>query len=160
MLIKRLILIVCLASVPNGVLNLSAMAQADLVYTGRFSNTALGGYDPVAYFKQNEPVKGASDISTLYKGAEFHFATEENLETFLAEPETYAPQYGGYCAYAVALGKTAKGNPKNWAIVDGKLYLNLNAAIQDKWDTDRSGYISSADREWPGLIQGARAHQP
>lgn len=124
------------------------------IYTGRFSNLAVGGYDPVAYFTLGEPVKGAAEFSTTYKGAEFRFSSQANLDAFLAAPDDYAPQFGGYCAYGVAKDAAVKGDPKNWSIVDGKLYLNLNKKIQKQWDEDRAGYISEADEKWPTVLGG------
>lgn len=131
-----------------------APAHADTapVYTSAFSNTAIQGHDPVAYFTDGKPVKGTKDFSTEHNGAEFRFASQENLDTFLADPASYAPQYGGYCAWAVSQGYTAKGNANNWAIVDGKLYLNFNDKIQKRWDGDREGFIASANTNWPELL--------
>jgi len=126
----------------------------DPVYTSRWSNVAVQGYDPVAYFTAGEPTKGSDKYSTEYMGAEFQFASQENLDLFLSDPSAYAPQYGGYCAWAIADGKYAKGNAKNWAIVDGKLYLNYNSSIQKKWDKDRSGFISKGDAQWSNLQGG------
>ena len=133
---------------------LAAAAPAfaeDPVYTSRWSNVAVQGYDPVAYFTLGEPTKGSDDFSTTYMGAEFRFASQANLDAFLAEPTRYAPQYGGYCAWAIADGQYAKGNAKNWAIVDGKLYLNYNKSIQKKWDKDRAGFITRGDAQWTEL---------
>ena len=129
-----------------------AAAQADPVYTGWFSNKAVGGYDPVAYFTEGKPVEGSTDFTTEYQDADFLFATQANLDAFLAEPTKYAPQYGGYCAWAIAHGKTAKGNPKNWAIVDGKLYLNINTKYQKIWEANQAAFITQANAEWPGII--------
>ncbi|MEM1148516.1 MAG: YHS domain-containing (seleno)protein [Pseudomonadota bacterium] len=131
----------------------AAYAEKDPIYTGRFSNLALQGYDTVAYFTAGEPTKGSADFSTTYEGAEFHFSSQENLTLFLADPAKYAPQYGGYCAWAVAQDKTAKGDARRWAIVDGKLYLNYNKGIQKKWDADRAGFITSADANWPTVLE-------
>ena len=128
----------------------AAYAEAP-VYTGRFSNTAVQGYDPVAYFTEGEPVKGSDDFTADYMGATFQFATAANRDAFLADPEAYAPQYGGYCAWAMADGKYAKGNARYWRIVDGKLYLNYNSGIQKKWEADIPGFIEDADEEWTRL---------
>lgn len=152
MKLRNLIIAGTLALAPMTFAAPAAFADVDPIYTGVFSNTAVGGYDPVAYFTEGEPTEGSSEFSTTYKGAEFRFASQENLDKFLAKPETYAPQYGGYCAYAVSQGQTAKGNPNNWSIVDGKLYLNLNDNIQKRWDANQAGYIVDADREWPELV--------
>ncbi|WP_084397536.1 YHS domain-containing (seleno)protein [Henriciella aquimarina] len=139
-----------------GVLGFSAApAHADKapVYTGLFSKTAVGGYDPVAYFTESRPVEGKKEFSTEYQGAEFRFASAENLSEFKANPEKYAPQYGGYCAWAVAEGKTAKGDPDHWKIVDGKLYLNYNKKIQDRWEQDQASYIDKANTNWPAVLK-------
>lgn len=130
----------------------AAFADTDPVYTGRFSDVAVQGYDPVAYFTVGEPTKGSKDFSTTYQDAEFRFVSQENLDTFLAEPEAYAPQYGGYCAWAVAQGYTAKGDARRWSIVDGKLYLNYNKKVQSDWEADIPGFIESADTNWPVVL--------
>ena len=133
-----------------------ASAQsADPIYTSKSSNIAVGGYDTVAYFTQSDAVKGSSDFQTTYKGAQFLFSSQQNLDTFMASPEKYAPQYGGYCAWAIAHDKTAKGNPKYWAVVDGKLYLNLSRGIQKKWKKNQAEFIQDADTNYPNLVSGA-----
>ncbi|MCZ4315066.1 YHS domain-containing protein [Comamonadaceae bacterium G21597-S1] len=140
----------CLSSMflPAGL----AQAASDPVYTGFFSNVAVGGYDTVAYFTENKPVKGDSRFSTSYKGAQWHFASQANRDRFIADPERYAPQYGGYCAWAVSEGDTASSDPTLWKIVDGKLYLNYDAGVQKKWEQDIAGHIRKADGNWPGVL--------
>ncbi len=103
-----------------------AFAKDAPVYTGTFSNTAVSGYDTVAYFTQGKPVKGSTEFRTTYNGAEWRFASAANLAKFRANPGRYAPQYGGYCAWAVSQGYTASGDPTVWKVVGGKLYLNYN----------------------------------
>ncbi|MEW4464656.1 YHS domain-containing (seleno)protein [Vibrio cholerae] len=128
------------------------MAQ-DPIYTGTFSNKALDGYDTVAYFTEGKPVKGAAQFKTEYQGAEWLFASQQNLDAFLADPEKYAPQYGGYCAWAVSEKKDfAPGDPQYWAIEDGKLYLNYNNKIKGLWEKDRAHHIAQGDQNWPALI--------
>ncbi len=129
----------------------SALAESP-VYTKLFSNLAVEGYDPVAYFEEGAPVKGLKEFTFEYNGAEWRFASAENLATFKGDPQAYAPQYGGYCAWAVSQNYTARGNPDNWTIVDGKLYLNYDDKIQARWEKDIPGFIASADKNWPGLI--------
>ena len=150
MKLRPLFLAAFLAAAPVTVLVPTAQAEP-AVYTGRFSNTALQGYDPVAYFTDGQPVKGSKEFSTEYKGATFQFASAVNRDAFLADPAAYAPQYGGYCAWAMADGKYAKGDAKYWKIVDGKLYLNYNAGIQKKWNADIPGFIEKADTQWQDL---------
>lgn len=130
----------------------TASAGKAPVYTGKFSNLALQGHDPVAYFTDGAPTRGKKEFSTDYNGAEFWFASQFNLDIFLADPAKYAPQYGGYCAWAIADGKFAKGDANHWAIVDGKLYLNYNKSVQNKWNADRSGFIKKADALWPDVL--------
>ena len=124
----------------------------DPVSTGFFSNKAIKGYDTVAYFTQNKPVEGSSDYQTEYLGAQWLFSSQENLDLFLAEPEKYAPQYGGYCAWAVSQNKTASIRPDLFTIVDGKLYLNYNDKINDRWLKDQTKLIEQADQHWPELV--------
>lgn len=131
---------------------LSGAAAKDPVYTGAFSNAAVDGYDPVAYFTDGAPMKGSKDFTYEYNGAEWRFASAENLEAFKADPETYAPQYGGYCAWAVSQNYTARGNPNNWSIVEGKLYLNYNDDVQETWSQDIPGFIAAADKNWPAVL--------
>ena len=129
-----------------------AWAASAPVYTGFFSNTALGGFDAVAYFTMNKPVKGDERFKHEYKGATWRFASAEHRDRFIAEPEAYAPQYGGYCAWAVAQGSTASGDPMFWKIVNGKLYLNYDAEVQARWEKDIPGFIAKGDRNWPSVL--------
>ncbi|MEM9988157.1 MAG: YHS domain-containing (seleno)protein [Pseudomonadota bacterium] len=129
----------------------SAYAEKAPVYTGILSGTAVGGYDTVSYF-QGTPVKGSKEFETTYKGATWRFASQENLDQFTADPAAYAPQYGGYCAWAVAQGYTAKGDPKYARVVDGKLYLNFNADVQSQWEQNIPGFIAQADANWPSVL--------
>ena len=101
---------------------------------------------------KGRPVEGSADHTLEYKGAEWRFVSAKNREAFQQNPERYAPQYGGYCAWAVAQGSTAKGDPLNWKIVNGKLYLNYNTDIQTRWEKDIPANIRSADRKWPQLV--------
>jgi YHS domain-containing protein len=124
----------------------------DPVYTGTFSSLALSGYDPVAYFKQGRPVEGSSDHELEWNGATWRFANVDNLEKFKSDPEAWAPQYGGYCAWAVSQGYTASSDPEAWRIVDGKLYLNYSKGVQAKWEKDIPGFITKADANWPKVL--------
>ncbi|MEM1433008.1 MAG: YHS domain-containing (seleno)protein [Pseudomonadota bacterium] len=132
---------------------LPGQAAEDPIYTGFFSNVAVQGHDVVAYFKEGKPVKGKSGYAVEHEGAEFRFSSAENLEAFQADPDAYLPQYGGYCAWAVSQGYTAKGSARNWRIVDGKLYLNYNADVQETWEKDIPGFIKLADNQWPTVLE-------
>ncbi len=117
-----------------------------------FFGTAIKGYDVVAYFLDAKPVPGSADYEHEWKSATWRFASGEHRNLFAANPTKYAPQYGGYCAYAVSQGGTAPVDPEAWRIVDGKLYLNLNPDIQAIWVEDIPGYIGKADANWPRLL--------
>lgn len=112
---------------------------------------ALRGYDPVAYFTDGAPQRGSAEFAAEWGGAEWRFATAANRDAFMAAPEAYAPQYGGYCAWAVSQGYTAPINPHAWAIVDGRLYLNASTRVQRRWARDAGDHIQRADANWPGL---------
>jgi YHS domain-containing protein len=133
---------------------LPATAHADQapVHTGLLSNVAVGGYDPVAYFTDGRPVRGVAQFRVTHQGYEYRFASADHLATFRANPSRYVPQYGGYCAWAVANGYTAAGNPQNWRIVDGRLYLNYNDEIQTRWERDIPGFIRAGNANWPSVL--------
>ena len=118
---------------------------------------AIKGYDPVAYFTTGKPTPGMAQFTTTYKGATYRFASAENRARFIAAPEKFVPQYGGYCAYAIALNKIADIDPDEWAIVDDKLYLNNGFLAQSLWSLDRSGNIAKGDHNgtpWSGQRGG------
>ncbi len=125
----------------------------DPVSTGTFSDLAVSGYDPVAYFRQGKPVRGQSALEYAWNGATWRFSSMENLAAFKASPQEFAPQYGGYCAWAVSQGYTAKSDPEAWRIVDGKLYLNYSKDIQKRWEQDIPGNIDKADANWPAVLE-------
>jgi YHS domain-containing protein len=110
---------------------------------------ALKGYDPVAYFAEGAAENGNAANSYQWQGATWLFSTPEHREAFMADPAHYAPQFGGYCAFAVSRGTTADADPHQWAIVDGKLYVNNNAFAKKLWDQDRPANIVAGDANWP-----------
>jgi YHS domain-containing protein len=109
---------------------------------------AIKGYDPVAYFTDAKPVEGNAKYSAEYNGATYHFASAEHQSLFNGDPAKYAPQYGGYCAFGVTQEKKYDIDPNAWAVVDGKLYLNLNSGAQNVWNKDRIGNIDSGNAIW------------
>jgi YHS domain-containing protein len=125
-----------------------------VVNASSWTGTAIEGYDPVAYFEEGRPVEGDSDYAHEWMGATWYFASAENRDLFAADPERYAPQYGGYCAWAVANGYTAKIDPQAWAVVDDRLYLNYSPDVQKQWQQDVPGNIGKADGNWPGIRAG------
>ncbi len=134
-----------------------SVAMAVSAFAGEFdvnktiTGLALRGYDPVAYFTDGKPVKGDFSITTVHNDATYRFASEDHKKMFIADPEKYLPQYGGFCAYGLANGVKVDGDPDLWKIVDGKLYLNLSPVVVDLWNKDVPGKIKEADGQWPAL---------
>ena len=128
-------------------------AAKEPVYTGVFSSLAVSGYDPVAYFVEGRPVEGRKAFEFEWNGATWRFANADNRAAFAADPEKFAPQCGGYCAWAVSQGTTASTEPEVWRIVDGKLYLNYSKSVQSTWVRDIPGNIAKADKNWPGVLE-------
>ncbi len=135
-----------------GVLRWPARAAEPPIFTGLVKGVAVGGYDPVAYFTEKTAVKGRPDLTVEHAGVTWRFSSEANRSAFQADPGKYAPQYGGYCAYAVAHGYTAKGDPEAWSVVDGKLYLNYDKSVRRDWEKDIPGYVKKADANWPQVL--------
>lgn len=98
-----------------------------------FSDEAINGYDAVAYFTKGQAIKGVKTFTHCWKDADWHFSSKENAELFKSNPEKYAPQFGGYCAYAVSKGFTANSNPDVFKIIDDKLYLCADKGVLEKW---------------------------
>jgi YHS domain-containing protein len=130
----------------------AVVARAEKPVYTTFFGVAIKGYDPVAYFTEGKPVKGDSKFAYEWNGAKWHFANAAHRDAFQAAPEKYAPQFGGYCAWAVSRNYTASTDPLNaWKIVDGKLYLNYDRDVQKTWEEDIRGNIAKADGNWPKL---------
>jgi YHS domain-containing protein len=131
----------------------SVLAAKEPVYTSSSSNLAVSGYDPVAYFRENIAVLGKKQFQTSWKGTTWRFASAANREAFRSNPESFSPQYGGYCAWAVSRGYTASADPEAWHIDNGKLYLNYSKNVQKRWKQDVPGNIAKGDANWP-LVSG------
>lgn len=112
------------------------------------STPGISGYDPVAYFSDGKPVRGSGYHAAVVDGVTYVFASSDHQEMFEANPEKYLPAYGGYCAYGLGAGKKFVADPEVWRIVEGKLYLNLNKRIQEKWEKDIPGFIKKGDANW------------
>lgn len=132
--------------------SIPAHADSKPIHTGLFSDKAAGGYDVVAYFTIGQPTKGDKQFSHQHQGATWLFSSAAHRDAFVADPGKYSPQYGGYCAWAVSQNKTASGDPLYWKIVDDKLYLNYDASIQARWESDIPNFIRSAEANWPGVL--------
>ncbi|MDA0865780.1 MAG: YHS domain-containing (seleno)protein [Cyanobacteria bacterium] len=122
------------------------------VYVEASSGMAIRGADPVAYFTEGAAVQGLPQYEYEWNNATWRFSSAENLAAFRANPEAFAPQYGGYCAKALSEGNLASVDPRAWSIVEGKLYLNYNADVQAQWAQDIPGNIEKADGFWPGVL--------
>ncbi|WP_061015818.1 YHS domain-containing (seleno)protein [Vibrio splendidus] len=125
-----------------------SLMAADLDMSVDSNDLAIKGYDPVAYFANEGPVKGTSEFTATYKNAIYNFASSENRDEFRANPEAYAPQYGGYCAFGVAMGKKFETDPLAWKVEDGKLYLNLDKSVQKRWLENTQEFIQDANNNW------------
>ena len=110
---------------------------------------AVHGYDPVSYFADGKPQAGSDLFVYEWQGVRWRFVSAAHRDAFKIDPQKYAPQFGGYCSLAASLGKVADGDPKQWAVVDGKLFLNNNPRAQAAWDEDRPGNIGRANKNWP-----------
>ncbi|WP_298916139.1 YHS domain-containing (seleno)protein [uncultured Algimonas sp.] len=128
-----------------------ALAQKPEIYTSWRNNLALDGYDVVS-FHAGKPLKGRTEFSTEYRDAVWRFDTQANLDLFEMNPQAFAPQYGGYCAWAAAMGKLAPGKARHWHVVDGRLYLNYSTRVKKRWDALREEFIVRADENWPDLL--------
>ena len=106
----------------------------------------------MAYFKENMPIKGLEEHALTWNGAVWLFSSEENKAQFESDPDAYAPQYGGYCAYAVSRNYTAKTEPDAWTLHDGKLYLNYNRIVRALWAADIPGHVEKGDKNWPEVL--------
>ena len=129
-----------------------AFAGKAVVFTGLIDGVGAGGYDVVAYQTENAAKAGDENISANFEGVKYRFISEANRTTFTADPARYLPAYGGYCAYAVSQGYTAKIDPEAFTVVNGKTYLNYSKGVQSKWQQDTAGYISSGDANWPKVL--------
>lgn len=112
------------------------------------NSVAVNGYDLVSYFTASGPVRGSGLHTVEFAGDVYLFANEENQAKFQQNPAKYLPQYGGFCAYGVAIGKKFSVDPLVYEIINGKLYFNLNNEIKAKWSQEKGKYIQDADRNW------------
>ena len=119
-----------------------------------FGGVAIDGWDPVAYFTDGMPVEGSKAYSFDWNGATWRFASAAHRDLFAQAPEKYAPQYGGYCAWAVSQGYTADIDPQAWTIDHGRLFLNYSLDVQKKWAADIPGNVAKGDGNWPKLLAG------
>lgn len=113
---------------------------------------AIKGYDPVAFFMQNQPVKGRPEFESSYKGARYLFASAEDKALFDANPAKYEPQFGGFCAYGASQGHTAPIKIEAWQIVNGRLLMQYDLGVKKEFNKDQQGNLQKADKNWPGIV--------
>ncbi|WP_170422766.1 YHS domain-containing (seleno)protein [Ruegeria arenilitoris] len=145
--IRKIILgaIAALALVP-------AVQAQDMPVYFETDGAVMAGFDPVSYFQGTAPVRGMPEYAVIWKGAEWHFASAENRDLFESNPRAYAPQFGGYCAYAMAQGLLKSTDPMLWDMVDGRLYLTHSPEIEKVWRGDRAEFIEMAEENWPVVL--------
>jgi len=124
----------------------------ELINTSGASGIALSGYDTVAFFTDHKPIHGSPSIATTLNGATYFFANEEHRNLFVASPEKYLPQCGGFCAFGASVNALFPIDISTWQIVDGKLYFTLNPEIQKALNQDLKGNLEKAAHNMPGLV--------
>ncbi len=139
MIVSLIALAVVLASTPGFASNFN------------HSNVGAGGYDVVAYHTEGAAKRGTGWYVASHEGTTYLFSSKKNRKLFVKNPNKYLPEYGGYCAYGLSVGKKFYADPTVWKVVDGRLFLNLDAKIQQKFEKDLSGNIQKADANWPNV---------
>jgi len=145
--IRMILMCVTIMSLLAGLIGLASGAPPE-------GPVAIKGYDTVAYFTEGKALKGTEDFSFSWHGMTWIFQSRENHDLFAASPEKYAPQYDGWCAWAMTESRKAVTDPEVWKIVDGKLYLNCSQAAYEKWSRDIPGHIKMADEIWQKMQGG------
>lgn len=131
----------------------ATLAEAKTLLNLDKSGVAIQGYDPVAFFTDGKPVKGKPELSVRHGGALYYFASEQQRDSFKADPAKYEPAFGGFCAYAVSRGYTAKIDVNAFQIVNGRLLLQYSKGVRDDFNKDPKGNLAKADANWPALVE-------
>lgn len=129
-----------------------AFAKASPEVSVEADGLAARGYDVTAFFLQGRPQRGSASYQLQHKGVTWRFVSAEALAKFKADPAAFEPQFGGYCAWAVSQGYVAPGDPEQWKVVDGKLYLNFNARAKELWEADQAAAIERGNANWPSVL--------
>jgi YHS domain-containing protein len=145
-------LVMLLAALFAAIAAAPAMAATTAPAVSAEGGIAIRGYDPVAFFTTGTPQEGSPAHAYEYEGATWHFTSAENLAAFKNNPTRYAPQFGGYCAWAVSQHYLAPGDPEYWKIVNGKLYLNANSRAKELWEADQADAIERGHANWPAVL--------
>lgn len=137
-----------------------AFAQGDAYSIKHYNlkkGLAIQGYDPVAYFTENKAVEGSKELAYSHNDITYYFSSDANRKKFIASPEKYEPEYGGYCAYAMADGDKVRIDPETFKILDGKLYLFYNFRFTNtlkSWNKDENNLLNKANGAWTKIISG------
>ena len=153
--IERALKTICLFS-------LMMLGSCNLAIAGGFyeqDGVAIKGYDPVAYITKQQALKGSPRHAVKFMGSTFHFSSAANRDTFEKQPERFAPQYGGYCAFGVTKGYKASIDPGAYTIVEEKLYLNYSQSVMKQWRADIPGNIQKGDQNWPDVVRTEKVYQ-
>jgi YHS domain-containing protein len=150
-MLSRRALISFVAATPALILS-ARLAAAKEPETFQSGGIAINGTDPVAYFTQGGPVAGTAEFTADYKGATWQFVSAANRDAFLADPEKYGAQFGGYCAFAASRGYLAPTIPEAWTVYEDRLYLNANLRARELWLQDVPGNIAAGEKNWPGIL--------
>lgn len=151
MSLTRRALLVAAVSIPvAGTILRPAFASEPEVFAP--GGVAISGYDPVAYFTEGKPVPGQTDHALMWRGATWYFANAETMEAFEMDPVAYAPQYGGYCAYAMSKGAVASTVPEAFTVTGGRLYLTYSTEVRAIWSEDIAANVALADSHWPTVL--------
>jgi len=129
-------------------------ATTERVVANRFSGLAIEGYDPVAYFVDGAPMVGLPEFEASQAGVVWRFRNEGNRASFVAHPEVYGPQFGGYDPVDLARGVTVAGSPLFWLVTGERLYLFGREEHRDAFAADPTRFLSQADLRWPALEDG------
>jgi hypothetical protein len=128
-------------------------ATTERVVVNRYSGLAIEGFDPVAYFVDARPMVGLPDFEASEAGAVWRFRNEGNRASFVAHPDIYGPQFGGYDPFDLARGVTYAGNPRFWLISGQRLYLFGREESRDAFAADPARFLREANMRWPALEQ-------
>ena len=134
-------------------LALSAIAQGKTLLNLDKTGVAIQGYDPVAFFTDNKPLKGKPEFPARHNGALYYFASKEHRELFKSDPAKYEPVFGGYCAFGVSKGKLVEIDVDAFQIVNGRLLLQYSKGVRDDFNKDTKGNLAKAEANWPGLLE-------
>ncbi len=147
----------CLLALIGGHISYAQNSGYDIEHYNLKRGLAIQGYDPVAYFTENKAVEGSEKISHSSEGVTYYFSSTKNRQLFIANPKQYEPQYGGYCAYAMADGDKVRIDPETFKIVDGKLFLFYNFRFTNtlkSWNKDEANLLPKANSQWSKIVSG------